>query len=264
MPIWVLLVIPESWRVPANVTALMHAKRYCAIQKPLIDVGELRMHTTILVGFYFALATSLLTIASMAGAVDIAIDIDAAQNQIDMPVTSRLKTYDFEENSPWGKVQTHATQGEARYGQIRFIYEFSHSTLIGTSASAPKPTVALAPQKLAQVLRYFLRSHKCSAVEIKQAPLLDADGVAWPQITWAGSCAGGDSYQNTQFIAHNRLYQIGVSQVREHTQAPSNQAAPNQTPPSLTEALRRFALGCRFFKHRAERAIVPTEGRAPY
>jgi hypothetical protein len=211
------------------------------------------MRTTLFVGSRFALVTALMTIASLAGAVDLNIDIDTAQHQINMPVTSPLKTYDFGGNSPWGKVQTHAIQGEARYGQINYIYEFSYSTLISASASAPKPTVAPAPQKLAQVPRYFLRSHKCSAVEIKQSPLLDADGIAWPQITWAGSCAGGDSYQNTQLIAHGRLYQIGVSyqNIRQTTEATNNQAAP-----SLTEALRRFALGCRFFKDGSYRLIV--------
>jgi hypothetical protein len=177
----------------------------------------------------------LTLLAVTAVAVDLSVDIDTPEHQIDMPVTSALKRYDFTQKTPWGDVQTHSIQGDATLGQIRYLYDFN--------VSKPTPAV-LNPGKLTQVVRYFLRSHKCSAVEIKQAPLLDAQGNAWPQIVWGGSCAGGDSYQNVQFIARGRVYQLGVSY--QWAIATADSTASNPTAPDLAGALRVFAKGCRF------------------
>ncbi len=211
----------------------------------------------------FFIGLGWVTLVGAAHAVDLNIDIETAQHQIDMPVTGALKTYDFAQNTPWGAVQTHSTQGDAvvspegdtakRFGQIRYLYHFNYSEIPSTSAARANqsaPNSFADARKLPQVMRYFLRTHKCSASEIKQAPLLDAEGNAWPQIVWGGSCASGDSYQNVQFIAHGRLYQLGVSY--QGIVAPSDATAPNttanQVPLDLGSALRKFARKCRFYR----------------
>ena len=152
---------------------------------------------------------------------------------IDMPVQAVEASVEFEEQTPWGVAKSKTFHGTGVDSAA--IYHFME---FGFPKARP-----IHPAKLKQTLEYFLRHRKCVATELKQTLVLDADGNAWPQVAWEGSCAAGERYRNLRFVAHGRLYEIGVTYpmglmgTTESTRQPA---------PDPDRALREFASRCRF------------------
>ena len=171
----------------------------------------------------------LMVFAGVASAVEIANKL----YRVDMPVQAVEPPVEFEEQTPWGTAQSKTFHGTGADSATNY-----HFMEFGFPKARP-----IHPAKLKQTLKYFLRHRKCIATELKQAPVLDAEGNAWPQVVWEGNCAAGEHYRNLRFVAHGRLYEIGVTYpmglmgTTESTRRPV---------PDLDRALRAFASRCRF------------------
>jgi hypothetical protein len=169
---------------------------------------------------------SLLAVLPMLSGVSGAAEIVSDRYRIDMPVQSVNAGTVFEGATPWGKARSTTFHGTNE--DEATIYHFVSFDFVSA-----RP---IKPGKLKQSIAYFLHSRKCTATELKQPPALDAEGNAWPQVLWEGRCASGESYRNLQFIAHGRLYEIGIT----------HPLALSKPTPDLDRALSTFADRCRF------------------
>jgi hypothetical protein len=170
--------------------------------------------------FLIATSTALLLFSGIAGSAE----ITTAHYRIQIPVAIVQPAIESKERTPWGPVPAKTFVGTGSDGTTTYHFvEFMFST-----------ERTLAANKLKHIISYFLKDRKCVAEELKQEPVLDAEGKVWPQVGWKGRCASGEVYRNLQFIANGRLYEIGVT------------SRIGQPVLDLDNALRTFGSHCSF------------------
>lgn len=110
-------------------------------------------------------------------------------------------TVQTEAMTPWGRATVVETACPLPTGQTRLRQDFQLST-----------RARIKPADLPHMRASFLQQHKCTADVIHATPLLDANGVNWPQLQLAGRCAAAEQYRSVYLLVNQRLYRLGISQ----------------------------------------------------
>ena len=182
--------------------------------------------------FLGALLTAALATAASNEIDDAAYHI-TAPHPFSTPLTVSVDT-------PWGPA-TMSQWTSADPAGVSYVF----STFAFRSARQLPST------RLREARTFFLHNRKCVATDQRSAPMPSEDGKLWPQATFAGNCAAGETFRTVTLIARDRLYQlqamvrVGYAQ-RASDPATSAAATPASEPRTLDEALARFVRGCRF------------------
>jgi len=155
--------------------------------------------------------------------------IESPGYRIVLPSSRSFHTEE-ERSTPWGKATVRSEA--ARRSGITYI--FSTYVFDGDRRIPAK--------QVAKTKDAFLKSHKCTATVLKTPPIKTADGNAWPQSAFRGTCAATGDYEIRALIVDGRLYEFQVTNdPADLTQSPSTTTASTIVPaPHLHEALVGF------------------------
>lgn len=119
---------------------------------------------------------------------------------IDIPLQSAAKTVESQERTPWGDARA----------KVAYGFDEKNSTVHFTRFSFASPRT-LDSKTLEKTVEYFRNNYKCTAKKNNRTFAFNEACKISAQVVWGGLCASGERYLNMQFIAHGRLYEIGVT-----------------------------------------------------
>jgi hypothetical protein len=140
--------------------------------------------------------------------------------------------------TPWGKADVRSFLARSSSGITYIFLAFDFAT-----------STAITANSLVEAKTYFLRNKKCTARELPWPAVRTADGKAWPQTYFGGTCAAPGEYLVLTLIAHGRLYQLQVSNDPQMLRSESlkysiSPAEKRPTPEQLAGAIEWLAGRC--------------------
>ena len=134
---------------------------------------------------------------------------------------AQLQERGSEDEPYWGKVHARLLTVEGAQGLVTQVVELR----LGPEA----------PRNLAGYLRSWRASHGCTATQIRDVPALRLGASEPPQLTFEGTCKGGDVFVNRVLLVGQVAYEL-------HVYALIGRETPGaHTGPRLREAMRDLA-----------------------
>jgi hypothetical protein len=156
---------------------------------------------------------------------NVSVTVGALHAQL--PDGVSLQTRELEEGDPvWGRGHVTIVEGTDSRG-------VSYRLVRVTPRARPRW-----PRRRAELLRRWRAGHACTAALVDAFPPLRRSARTPPQITFAGSCEGGDRYLARLLSLDRLIYELHVDQALRAN-------APEVPESDLREAFARLVRGTR-------------------